>query len=141
MDPDGAFLADALVKSVPLLSSWGVTIDVLSAEDGHVRGLLPAQPQVCGPFGSVLGAAMLSLADLVAGAAAAFAWRARGLGASTFVTQELSFQFLASTSDDVIAAAEAIRVSDHRAVLALRVSSQEGATLAVGHTSVRRLDR
>jgi acyl-coenzyme A thioesterase PaaI-like protein len=129
-------LATELVSTVPLLANLDLVVEEATPK-GRVVFYLPESPASIGPFGAILGAVTMSMADLAAGTCAALSWRALGTP-GPLATQEFSMYFLAPARGFVRATAEPIRISSRRAVVSVTIDDAE-TQVAVGHVSLRLL--
>ena len=82
----------SLLEAVPILTDLGISIVEVAPSQAILK--LTVNEANVGPYGAVLGAALISAADMAACIAAVSTWRGNGdEGMGGFATQEFSSSF------------------------------------------------
>lgn len=138
---DDRLIGNSLIESVPILNTLGIRL--LKVTPSQTTISLTINESNVGPYGSVLGVALIAAADMAACVAAASAWRHGGdekIGG--FATQDFSSSFCrAARVGPVLIKAETQHCSQRRAVVAFTAhdQGQEDAIVLTGVVTVARL--
>jgi len=113
-----------LANGMPFVEHLG--IEITDVGDGHARGRLPAGDHLrsTGSGEVVHGGATYALADTVGGLAVV------SLSRAVSPTVDMRIDYLAPVTGEVTATAEVIRHGSNLAMVQVRVSDEDGATVA-----------